>query len=208
MRLPTPRGVLRELRERRRRRQELALLPAAVARFHARARSEAARAGDRFSLASATAPRDVARIVELAGGAREVVEIGTGTAWTSISLALAEPERRVVSFDPIEWEHRHRYLALVDPSVRERIELVEGFGEPAAEGFGRPVEFLFLDSSHEREETVATFRAWEPRIAPGARVVFHDYGHPEYPGVAEAIEELGLDGEPEGPLYVWRKPAG
>lgn len=194
------------LRERIRRRRELALLPAPVARFHARARRTAVRAGDRFSLVSATAPRDVARILELAGGAREVVEIGTGTAWTSIALALAEPARRVVSYDPIEWEHRRRYLELVEPAVRERIELVEGFGEPAAERHRHPVDFLFLDSSHDREETVSTFRSWEPRLAPGATVVFHDYDHPQYPGVAEAIAELHLDGLAEGPLYVWRKP--
>lgn len=181
-------------------------LPPEVRRFHARAHRLAWRVGDDFSLTSASHPRDVVRILDLARGAREVVEVGTGTAWTTLALALADPGRRVVSYDPVVQEHRAAYVELVPADVRERIELVEGYGEPGAAGRAQPVEFLFIDSSHDRAETVATFRAWEPHLAPGATVVFHDYGHPQYPGVAEAIAELGLDGRDEGEIYVWRAP--
>lgn len=176
-------------------------------RFQAQARRRAREVGDDFSLASASQPHDVARILGLARGARQVVEIGTGTAWTTIALALDDDHRRVVSYDPIAYEHRPRYLELVPADVRERIELVEAFGEPGAGGRTDPVDFLFIDSSHDRAETVATFRAWEPHLAPGAVVAFHDYGHPDYPGVAEAIEELGLDGGADDEIYVWRAPA-
>lgn len=177
-------------------------LPPAVRRFHSRARRLAREVGDEFSLGSASQPRDVARLLVLAEGARRVVEVGTGTAWTAIALALADSERRVVSFDPIVQAHRERYVELVPADVRERIQLVEGFGQP---GRTEPVDFLFIDSSHDRAETVATFRAWEPLLAPGAVVAFHDYDHPRFPGVAEAIEELGLDGTAEGSIYVWRR---
>lgn len=192
------------IRARLRRFRAALALPREVRRFHARAHRLARRLGDDFSLTSASHPRDVARILDLARGAREVVEIGTGTAWTTLSLALADPARRVVSYDPVVQEHRAAYLGLVTDDVRARVELVEGFGEPGAAGRAQPVEFLFVDSSHDRAETVATFQAWEPHLAPGGVVVFHDYGHPEYPGVAEAIAELGLDGRDEGEIYVWR----
>jgi predicted O-methyltransferase YrrM len=195
------------IRDRVRYRLALRDLPPAVRRFHAQARRRAREVGDDFSLASASPPADVARILRLARGAREVVEVGTGTAWTTIALALDHDDRRVVSYDPIAWEHRPRYLELVPADVRERIELVEGFGEPGAGGRTEPVDFLFIDSSHDRAETVATFRAWEPHLAPGAVVAFHDYGHPDYPGVAEAIVELGLDGGADDEIYVWRAPA-
>ena len=45
---------------------------------------------------------------------------------------------------------------------------------------------------------------WRPALAPDAIVAFHDYDHPDFPGVREAIEELGLDGEARGGLFVWR----
>ena len=57
---------------------------------------------------------------------------------------------------------------------------------------------LFIDSSHEREPTVLEFTAWRPRLAPGAVVVFDDHGHPDWPGVAEAVGDLGLAGEVRG----------
>lgn len=196
------------IHDRFRRRRALRELPPAVRSFHVRARRRARELGDEFSLVSASPPHDVARILRLARGARRVVEIGTGTAWTTIALALDDDERRVVSYDPIAVEHRPSYLELVPGQVRERIELVEGFGEPGARARSERVDFLFIDSSHDRAETVATFRAWEPHLAPGAVCAFHDYEHPEYPGVAEAIAELGLDGRAEGELYVWRKPGG
>ena len=39
-------------------------------------------------------------------------------------------------------------------------------------------------------------------LAPGAAIVFDDYGHPDYPGVREAVQELGLDGRLVGTLFV------
>ena len=69
------------------------------------------------------------------------------------------------------------------------------------------VELLFVDSSHDRAATVAEFRAWEPRLAPGALVVLHGYGDPAYPGVAGAVEELGLSGREHAGLWLWDAPA-
>jgi hypothetical protein len=63
---------------------------------------------------------------------------------------------------------------------------------------------LFVDSSHDREQTLAEFGAWRDALAPGAVVAFHDYDEPAYPGVTEAVRELGLDGEVFGHLFVWR----
>jgi hypothetical protein len=74
-------------------------------------------------------------------------------------------------------------------------------GPPAGE---LPVDLLFVDSSHERAATVREYEAWRPALAPGAIVAFDDYDHPDYPGVAQAISDLGLTGEPVGTLFVAR----
>ncbi len=44
----------------------------------------------------------------------------------------------------------------------------------------------------------------QPYLSLGALVLFDDYTHPDYPGVREAIEELGLKGELRGTLFVHR----
>ena len=101
------------------------------------------------------------------------------------------------------WPQRDRYLALA-ARAGTRLELVEGGGEQGpGERPWRP-DMLFVDGSHDRDLTIATFRAWRPSLERGAIVAFHDYENPEYPGVTEAIRALDLDGEPDGDVYVWR----
>ena len=183
------------------------MLPPRVAWFQASARRAARGAGDEFSIVSATRPRDLARLLKLARGRHRVAELGTGTAWTAISLALADSRRRVTAFDPVVRPERERYLGLVGAKTRDRIELVDAPGERGAAP-GQGVDLLFVDSSHEREATVREFEAWRPALAPGAVVAFDDYHHPDYPGVREAIAQLGLTGERQGTLFVHRHRVG
>ena len=179
-------------------------LPARAALFKARAMLRAARLKDDWALQSSTRPADVAELLRLAEGRRLVVELGTATGWTAGCLLLADRKRRLMSFDPVVREHRDAYLGLLPRNARERLELVPA---PGHEARGVHVELLFVDSSHDRNATVAEFRAWEPRLAPGALVVLHDYGNPAYPGVAEAVEELGLGGREHAGLWLWDAPA-
>lgn len=181
----------------------LRVLPARVGLFYWRARRAAARAGDRFTLDSATRPAELAALLRLASGHRAVVELGTGTAWTAIALALADRHREVVTYDPTVRRERDLYLRLVSGAVRSRIRFVAETGEAGAAS-GGPVDLLFVDSSHGRDETIAEFEAWRPRLRPGAIVAFHDYENPSYPGVAQAVGALGLGGKVEGSLFVWR----
>jgi predicted O-methyltransferase YrrM len=171
--------------------------------FHWRARHQAWRTNDLFSLASVTRPADMRVLLKMTRGRSWVVELGTATAWTAITLALDDRRRRVVTYDVIEREEAKRYLDLVGPDVRERIELVVAPGCTGPQD-QQPVDLLFIDSSHTHEDTVAEVRAWQPHLRPGAPVLFDDYTHPDYPGVREAIEELGLKGEVCGTLFIHR----
>ncbi|MEA2311347.1 MAG: Methyltransferase domain, partial [Solirubrobacteraceae bacterium] len=163
-------------------------LPPRAALFQARAMLRAARLGDDWALVSSTRPRDVAELLRLARGRRSVVELGTATGWTAGAFLLADPQRRLASYDPVVREHRDAYLALLPRAARERLELVqapghEPIGAPGREPIGAPgrrggVELLFVDSSHDRDATIAEFRAWQPLLAPGALVVLHDHGNP------------------------------
>lgn len=172
--------------------------------FHWRARRLAYRTGDLFSLVSVTRPTDIRVLLELANGCNRIVELGTATGWTPITLALDDPARRVVTYDVLAREPE-RYLRLVRPDVTERIELVIAPGSTGPRD-QQPVDLLYIDSSHEREQTIAEVRAWKPYLRPGAPVLFDDYTNPDFPGIREAIEELGLKGERRGKLFVHRHP--
>ena len=94
---------------------------------------------------------------------------------------------------------------MVSDTVRDRVELrnEEDVSGPRP---GEAAEVLFIDSSHDRESVLAAFRAWRAALTPDAVVAFHDYGHPEYPGVRDAILELGLVGAETNGIFVWEAP--
>jgi predicted O-methyltransferase YrrM len=180
------------------------LLPPRIAFFYIAALLTAAARRDLWTLGAATRPADLAQLLGRAHGARSVAEIGSGPGWTALALALAEPARSVVSFD-VDPRPVHTYARLAPRSARERVRFELCSGAEGASG-AAPADFVFIDSSHRFDETIETFEAWRPRLMPGAVVVFHDYGNPQYPGVAEAVAALGLEGESDREIFVWRAP--
>lgn len=174
--------------------------------FQWRALRHARRSEELFSFLSATRPPDLKLLLELADGCHRVVELGTGTGWTAISLVLADPARRVVTYDAVDRDAAS-YLQLVAPDVRQRVQIVlaPGVSGPVDD---EPIDLLYIDSSHERQPTLDEWRVWAPHLRPGAPVLFDDYNHPDFPGVREAVEELGLEGESRGKVFLHRRAAG
>jgi len=175
-------------------------LPPSVALFQWRARRLATRIDDRFALVSGTRPHNLAVLLGAARGCRSVVELGTGVAWTTASLALAEAPRTVLTYDPIDRPQRTRYLELAG-SAADRIRFVNAPGDRGPLD-GSPVDLLYVDSSHAEEDTIREVRTWRHVLHERSVIIFDDYGHPDYPGVAAAIDALGLDGEQAGSLFI------
>ena len=185
----------------------LRVLPPRIALFQWRAMRLALRIGDEFTVASATRPDNLRALLRAARGCRHTVELGTGTAWTSISLLLADKQRRMVSYDQFEHPQREQYLRLAGAGVSRRLRFVTAPGEqgPCED---RIVDLLYIDSSHTREDTIREVEAWRPALGPRAVIVFDDYDHPDYPGVREAVAELALDGERRAHLFVVAATSG
>lgn len=200
-----PRGPLTRARRLGYQLRFLLALPGPVRSFWVRALLAALRQGDGWSVAVACRPAELHRILEAFRGCAVVGELGTAAAWTTSALALAEPGRRVHSWDVEVHHQRDTTLALLPTEVCARIEL---HARPGGTGPHPPppVDALFLDSSHEREETVESFRLFATAMPAGGVVAFHDFADPDYPGVMEAIDELGLTGRASGHVFVWRKP--
>jgi len=182
---------------------QLRALPLSVALFQWRAWRLARRLKDEFAQVSGTRPDNLAVLLHVARGGRRVVELGTGSAWTAISLVLADADRLVETYDPIARPERERYLGLVPGQTRQRLTFVTAAGEEGPRD-GAPVDLLYIDSSHDAEGTILEVEAWRPALGAGSLVVFDDFAHPGYPGVEQAVRRLGLPGERRGGLFVHR----
>jgi predicted O-methyltransferase YrrM len=197
------RGRLRALRRDIRFLLALRRLPLRVAVFQWRAWRLGARLEDEFGRGSSTRPEKLATLLELAGDGRYVVELGTAQAWTAISLALAHPEREVVTYDPFERAEPEKYLSLVPEQVRGRVKLLIASSQEGPRT-DRPVDLLYIDTTHERGDTIRELQAWRPVLRDGSMVVLDDYAHPDFPGVSEAVRELGLAGGERHGLFAHR----
>ena len=68
------------------------------------------------------------------------------------------------------------------------------------------LDFVFLDADHSREAVVEDLRGWAPKIALGGLLCGHDYGHPLFPGVKDAVDAFvaSTGGRVEcGQDYTW-----
>lgn len=166
----------------------------------------------------------------LAAAARDVragtvVELGSWKGRSTAVFGLAcKGERAVVAVDTFrgspseiegshaeaavsangvfpQWQANMTRLGLTDAVECRRGDLVAAAAEwPAGRGIG----LLFIDAEHTLEATRAAFRAWERHLLPGATVIFHDAN---WPGVREAIAELGLAVEYLYDMAMWTAPA-
>ena len=66
---------------------------------------------------------------------------------------------------------------------------------PDLVGYGnRQVGLIFIDGDHSKEGALADVELWAPHLAPNAVIALDDYGHPDWPGVAEAVDEMVAEG--------------
>jgi hypothetical protein len=63
-----------------------------------------------------------------------------------------------------------------------------GLSRTWAAAWTRPLDFVFVDGSHEYPEAAHDIQAWRRHLRPGGRIVCHDYG--VFEGVTRAVDEL------------------
>lgn len=74
--------------------------------------------------------------------------------------------------------------------LTERVHMVTADSLTASRGFSDDaLDFVFLDAGHEYPDIESDIRAWWPKVRRGGILAGHDYGHPDFPGVAQAVNE-------------------
>ena len=88
----------------------------------------------------------------------------------------------------------------------DRVELVRKKSTEAAPDFeDESLDFVFIDAIHDYENCFNDIAHWHHRVRKGGYVMGHDWEHPGFPGVQQAVVEHYGDavrGVP-GPVHVW-----
>lgn len=60
----------------------------------------------------------------------------------------------------------------------------------AASFVDESLDFVMLDDAHDYQSVRTNLQAWIPKIKRGGTIAGHDYIHPHYPGVKQAVDEF------------------
>lgn len=113
-----------------------------------------------------------------------IVEIGSHKGRSTVFLARAKAAGvKMLAIDPFDnprWGGGPEVLAefrrtLEAFGLEGAVDTYRGVSiDAAAEWNGEPVGLLFVDGAHDRASVLADIDGWEPWIADGGLVVFHD----------------------------------
>lgn len=147
---------------------------------------------------------------------QEIVELGVFHGRTALQLAWGASlghGAHVTAIDPWDLPGNDYGPPFTDADSRtwahhwvqtlgyaDKITLVQGFSHEVANswefdmGAAKEVGLLFVDGDHTKEGAKLDIVSWAPHLAPGAIIAVDDYGHPDWPGVGEAVDELVAEG--------------
>lgn len=149
---------------------------------------------------------------------QEIVELGVFHGRTALQLAWGASQglgAHVTAIDPwdlpgnvydppfTDAESKRWARHWVDSlGYADKIDLIQAFSYQVAErwssGVGewsvRPVGLLYVDGDHTKDGAKRDIVTWAPHLAPGALIAVDDYGHPDWPGVGQAVDELVAEG--------------
>lgn len=150
-------------------------------------------------------------------GQGTVVEIGSAWGLSTIMLSMAasrfRPGDQIVSIDPhtgdpgflddnrLEGFDSHQEFLQNLAATRSAAGVlpVRATSHLARESYSfGPIRLLFVDGLHSYEAVAEDIRDWAGLVDPDGVIAFDDYGHPRWPGVAQAIDEAVSEGRLRG----------
>src|ERR1019366_545604 len=137
-----------------------------------------------------------------------VVELGSWKGKSSVMIAaglLGKKSPRLYCVDSFDAtgdavsEPIYKGLAKQEVSLQVQFERnvsclshivtpIRGYTREVAQSWSTPLDFLFIDASHDYEDVLNDFRKWSPFIRVGGIIAFHDVSS-GWPGPSRVVEE-------------------
>jgi hypothetical protein len=159
-------------------------------------------------------------------GLQRGVEVGVAFGGHSESILEIETVEMLWAIDPflhqgdyddpinVEQERFDRIHAFTSERLARfgaRAMLLRMSSEEAVAVVPDDIDFVYVDAIHTLDAVWDDLWRWAPKIRPGGILGGHDYGHPDFPGVKQAIDTFSSrTGWPVHELgeTVWWMPRG
>lgn len=138
---------------------------------------------------------ELERLVTLSAG-KDVLEVGSFKGLSAWGMSIAA--RWVDCVDTfcandagqVQMEKTTTLPAFQDAIEKRRnVMWFQKTSEQAEKDLNGSWDFIFLDAMHTYEDVAKDIERWWPRVKPGGCMAFHDYGHHNFPGVKQAVDE-------------------
>lgn len=140
-----------------------------------------------------------------------VVELGCYSGGTTVEMAKAVPEARIIAVD---------VFAINGADVRDfainkrfpkfkNIELWEMTTVDAAKKCDFPVDIIFVDADHQKDSVERDCDNWLPHLRSGGIAIFDDYLNDDFPDVKPAVDSRTVGWEvldQTDTIVIKRKP--
>lgn len=133
---------------------------------------------------------------------RVMAEVGVKSGRTMDMVLFRCPDVTAIAVDPWtatdgyrHWSrkqvrHHEREFNVVMARHPGRIRKIKAYSVEAALSVDdASLDLVFIDGDHRCEAVRDDIAAWRPKVRTGGWMAGHDYHHPRFPGVAEAVDE-------------------
>ena len=150
----------------------------------------------------------------------EIVELGCYKGRSAVALASVLPEDGVLHcIDHFVGSPTMPELGIDDRNlltefrknvaafgVDDKIKVLEMKSAEAVPRFEpESIDAIFIDAAHDYESVKEDLLSWYPKVKPGGFIFCDDY-EPSWPGVVQAVKDVGLEGVVAAPnLWMHQK---
>jgi predicted O-methyltransferase YrrM len=122
-----------------------------------------------------------------------ILDIGTADGKSALTMGLnSKPMVKVFTLDIEVGEKIYKHIDYME--LNHKVFFIRSTSKILSRLWTTPLDFLFIDGSHNYEDVVSDIEVWLPHVKEGGYLGFHDYGNKAF-GVTEAVDKF------EGKLY-------
>lgn len=112
--------------------------------------------------------------------------------WQPIPEKDQHRDRGGRSYLEHDLEAHYRNVLARSEKYGDRATLIRSDTGAAADAvWDGSLDFVFIDADHTYEGVSADIRDWKPKIRRGGLLMGHDYNPSTFPGVVQAVNEIG-----------------